>query len=31
VARGRLPRSRLNEAVTHVLTAKGIHLCPRTA
>ena len=31
VARGRLPRSRLNEAVTHVLTAKDINLCPRTA
>jgi beta-N-acetylhexosaminidase len=28
VARGRLPRSRLNEAVTHVLTSKGISMCP---
>lgn len=28
VARGKLPRSRLNEAVTHVLTAKGISMCP---
>lgn len=28
VARGELPRSRLNEAVTHVLTVKGIKLCP---
>jgi len=28
VAGGRLPRSRLDEAVVHVLTAKGISLCP---
>jgi beta-N-acetylhexosaminidase len=27
IARGTLRRSRLNEAVTHVLTAKGIKLC----
>jgi beta-N-acetylhexosaminidase len=28
VASGRLPRLRLNEAVAHVLTAKGINVCP---
>ncbi len=28
VTKGKLPRSRLNEAVAHVLTAKGISMCP---
>jgi beta-N-acetylhexosaminidase len=28
VAGGEVPRSRLNEAVAHVLTAKGITMCP---
>jgi hypothetical protein len=28
VARGKLPRSRLDKAAVHVLTAKGISLCP---
>lgn len=31
VARGKLRRSRLNEAVTHVLSAKGINVCPSMA